>query len=337
MKKTILFFLITPFLVLSQQTIYGTFLHDGLNRDYIYYEPNNLQANAPLVFVAHGYTGSHTGIMNYCGMNDIADQNGFAVCYPKGTTDNQWGGSNFWNVGYDFHNGINVDDVGFIINLAQYLQLNYNLSSDNTFFTGMSNGGELSYLLACEAPGTFKAFAPVAGTIFPNGLTNNTCNASPIPIFEIHGSNDNVTLFEGDPNDTFWGPYLGIDSIINYWVSINGLSDLTIDTLPNLNNNNEYIISYKYSSLSSNNKVWLYKHKNGHNWDVDDIVVAQEIWDFFSLFLTSSTNVNDEFLNSNKKILKITDLLGRKINENKNQLSIYFYSNGSIEKKIYLK
>ena len=77
----------------------------------------------PLVFVAHGYTGSHTGIMNYCGMNDIADQNGFAVCYPKGTTDNQWGGSNFWNVGYDFHNGINVDDARCFIDEGQKSEL----------------------------------------------------------------------------------------------------------------------------------------------------------------------------------------------------------------------
>ena len=30
----------------------------------------------------------------------------------------------------------------------------------------MSNGAELCYLIACEQPGLFKAFAPVAGKSF---------------------------------------------------------------------------------------------------------------------------------------------------------------------------
>ena len=90
-----------------------TYNHNGINRDYIYYEPVDLPDNAPLVIVAHGYSDSHTSIMNYSGMNVIANQNGFAVCYPKGTTDNQWGGQNFWNVGYDFHEGYSVNDIDF--------------------------------------------------------------------------------------------------------------------------------------------------------------------------------------------------------------------------------
>ena len=109
MKKllSILFYL--PIICFSQQT--SIFFHDGINREYIYYSPSNIQPDAPLVFVAHGFTGSAQGIMNYCGMNTIADQNGFAVCYPQGTTDS-WG-DNFWNVGYDFHSNVTVDDVDF--------------------------------------------------------------------------------------------------------------------------------------------------------------------------------------------------------------------------------
>ena len=211
MKKLIYIFLFTPIILIGQE--YLTYNHNGINRDYIYYEPVDLPDNAPLVIVAHGYSDSHTSIMNYSGMNVIANQNGFAVCYPKGTTDNQWGGQNFWNVGYDFHEGYSVNDIDFLINLAQHLQATYNLSTENTFMTGMSNGAELCYQIACEAPGFFKAFAPVAGTIFPNGLTNNSCTDFSVPFFEIHGSNDDVTLFEGDANDQFWGPYLSIDSI----------------------------------------------------------------------------------------------------------------------------
>ena len=328
--KKILFLLLTPLLSFGQD--YLTFIHNSIERDYIYYEPNNINPGAPLVFVAHGYSGSAQDIMSYCGMNSLADQFGFAVCYPEGTSDN-WG-NNFWNVGYDFTSGSNINDVDYLSELASFLQTEKNLSIDNTFLTGMSNGAELCYLVACESPGVFKAFAPVAGTIFPNGLTNNTCNGEPVSIFELHGSNDNVTLFEGDSNDQFWGPYLGIDSIVNYWTEINELTDLTVDTLPNLNNNNKFIISYKYSSENATEKFWLYKHKNGHSWNIDDIIVAQEIWSFFSQFL-STNNSSILYFNKSKCLVKRVDLLGRETTNKGFQLEIY--DDGSVEKKYIIK
>ena len=302
MKKILFTLLCLPLFGFGQQTF--NFMHNGLNREYIYYAPANLPVDAPLVFVAHGFTGSAQGIMSYCGMNTIADQNSFAVCYPQGTTDS-WG-DNFWNVGYNFHAGVTIDDVDFIVSLASYLQSTYQLNAINTFFTGMSNGGELSYLLACEGPNVFRAFAPVAGTIFPNGLTNNICSPIvPVSIFETHGRNDNVTLIEGDLFDQYWGPYLSIDTIINFWVAQSFLTNLVVDTFPNLNNNNKITISYKYSDPSTNNEVWLYTHKSGHNWGDDgDIVIEQEIWDFFSQMsftpeaLCDSININNISLNA---------------------------------------
>jgi len=365
MKKLLLLLLCLPMIGFGQQTF--NFMHNGLNREYIYYAPANLPVDAPLVFVAHGFTGSAQGIMSYCGMNTIADQNSFAVCYPQGTTDS-WG-DNFWNVGYNFHAGVTIDDVDFIVSLASYLQSTYQLNAINTFFTGMSNGGELSYLLACEGPNVFRAFAPVAGTIFPNGLTNNICSPIvPVSIFETHGRNDNVTLIEGDLFDQYWGPYLSIDTIINFWVAQNSLTNLVVDTFPNLNNNNKITISYKYSDPSTNNEVWLYTHKSGHNWGDDgDMVIEQEIWNFFSQMSFTAPSwdcVNNAcidpgtgtgmYLNlaactsacvvsaieeyaTNKELLKVTDLFGRGAKEIKNTLLFYIYNDGTVEKKIILE
>ena len=74
-------------------------------------------------------------------MNQIADQYGFAVCYPRGTLDSN--GDRFWNVGYAFHQSETVDDVGFLTELAEYLQITHNLNPDYTFATGFSNGWEM--------------------------------------------------------------------------------------------------------------------------------------------------------------------------------------------------
>ena len=333
MKKLLFIFYVIPITLLSQQ--YFTYNHNGINRDYIYYEPNNLNDDAPLVFVAHGYSSSAQNIMNYSGFNALANQYGFALCYPQGTADN-WG-NNFWNVGYLFTSSSTVDDVGFLTSLAQELQNNHNLSPTNTFMTGMSNGGELCYLIACESSGAFKAYAPVAGTIFPDGLSNNICNGSPTPLFKIHGINDNVSVYNGDLNDQFWGPYLAVDTIVNLWVNINGLSDVVVDTLPNTNNNNKYTISYKYSSLNTENEVWLYKHMDGHSWGVDDINVQQEIWDFFTKYITSNTSTKQSLNNNERKLIKVVNILGQQSEIVNNKLLLYIYDDGYVKKKIINK
>ena len=47
----------------------------------------------------------------------------------------------------------------------------------------------------------------------------NSCQPNePLSIFEIHGSDDSITLWEGDlDNAEGWGPYLDIPSIIDFW------------------------------------------------------------------------------------------------------------------------
>ena len=53
-----------------------SFEHEGNERQYLYYEPTNLNENMPLVFVMHGFTGDADSMRDYSGMNEIADQYG---------------------------------------------------------------------------------------------------------------------------------------------------------------------------------------------------------------------------------------------------------------------
>ena len=147
------------------------FPYQGEERIYYLYLPDSLMANPPLIFVLHGYSGSAASIMGYTGLNQLAEDNSFAVYYPRGSSDD-WD-YNFWNVGYAFHENETVDDVGFLSSLAQYLQAEYSLSPYNTFSIGMSNGGEMSYMLACQANDIFKAIASVAGMMMEE--IYNTC------------------------------------------------------------------------------------------------------------------------------------------------------------------
>ena len=273
-----------------------TFTHGGLQRQYYIYEPETIQNSPPLVFVLHGFTGTASGISGYSGMNAIADQYGFAVCYPQGTSDQN--GNNFWNVGYDFHASQTVDDVSFITNLAEYLYDEYNYDPNNTFVSGMSNGAEMSYMLACETDGMFKAIAPVAGTMF--GESWNSCESDPMPVLEIHGTNDGVTLWDGDMDDNYWGPYPGVEDVISYWVEQNECSNNENILLGNMGT-----IKHRYYNCASNVEVWLYEVINGgHDWPSYS---SQEIWNFFSSYISNLLGDlnNDGLIN----VLDIVDII----------------------------
>jgi len=316
---------------------------NGQTREYYLYLPSSLSSDAPLIFALHGYSGSAAGMRNYTGFNQIAENNGFVVCYPQGLTD-QWGNS-FWNVGYEFHQNQTVDDVEFLTVLAQYLQSEYNLNDQNTFCTGMSNGGDMCYLLACQAPGVFKAVAPVAGCMME--WIYSSCNPSnPIPVLEIHGTNDNITYWNGDMNNTQgYGAYLPVLTTFDFWVQLNECAQSVIDTFPNINlSDGSIVISEKFTDGINYNEVWLYRVEGGgHDWPGSsgnmDISASEEIWNFFYQAIQNNilevgddhiqvgfelhqnypnpfnpiTKINFSIPKSSSVVLKIYDVLGSEI------------------------
>ncbi|MBD45258.1 MAG: hypothetical protein CMC65_08585 [Flavobacteriaceae bacterium] len=329
--------------VLETQAQYTLFDHDGITRQYIYYEPTELNEQLPLVFVMHGFTGDANDIKNYSKMNDFADQYGFAVCYPRGTVDS--GGNRFWNVGYAFHQNETVNDVGFLTELAVYLQDTHALNPDYTFATGMSNGGEMCYMLACQAYDTFKAVAPVAGMILQVIL--DECDESPaIPIFEIHGSQDNVTPLSGDPdNNDGWGAYPSIQFTINYFAEKNECATVVNGLVPNIDtSDNSFIESEKHLNGINENEVWYYKVVGGgHDWPGAwgnmDIEAGQEAWLFFQNYIDANL-LNNNSLTIEKSIHIFPNPSNQSIQietlENLEIIEINLYNTLGVNQKIKL-
>ena len=269
---------------------------NGETRQYILHRPDGLQENSPLVFVLHGLGGSASGIREYSRMDKVADENGFAVCYPQGTggsedTKYTKKGTHFWNVGYEVHKNETVDDVEFITSLAMFLQEKYNLDSEKTFCTGMSNGGDMSYLLGCAAPDIFKAIAPITGCMMK--WIYDSCNENdPVPVFHVHGTADHTTYYDGDEeNRDEWGAYMGVEKTINLWIERNECSNTSVDTLPDIDKNDgSIVIAQKNTGGKNNNEVWFYKVIGGdHEWPQgwpknsgnQDLNTSAEIWNFF--------------------------------------------------------
>ena len=266
----------------------NTFVHDDLEREFRLHIPPEPSPNAPLVIVMHGYTSSAQIIEGYSGMNALADEHGFVVVYPQGTKDN-WG-NNFFNVGYDFHDSIAVDDIGYIHALIEYLQASLQVSATNVFSMGMSNGGDMSYMLACQSD-VVKAIAPVAGCMMKH-IYDNCEPTRSIPVLEIHGTVDDVTLVEGDvDNSEGWGAYMPLNDTIAFWVSHNGLSESEVTDIADTDASDGSTVRYhRYYSSSTSTEVWLYEVLDGgHDWpgafgnqDIDSSKLA---WEFFSKYV----------------------------------------------------
>ena len=292
-KLILTFFYLTLFFSCSKNKDQLSFVfeHDGIAREYMLYIPNTIKPLAPLIFVLHGLGSTNSHIRDYSQMDLVANKNGFVVCYPQGTgstknTIHTKKGSSFWNVGYEIHKNEVVDDVSFLTSLAIYLQQEYDLDPEKTFCTGMSNGGDMSYLLGCQAPEVFKAIASITGCMM-EWIYKSCDNNSPIPVFQIHGTKDNITYYDGDiTNRDRWGAYLGVESTIQFWVDRNMCSKSIIDTIGFVNNESRYIVREKFLNGVDENEVWLHKViDGGHDWVQKslekDFNTSEEIWKFF--------------------------------------------------------
>ena len=168
----------------------GTSLHTmtfgGLNRSYRVYQPAALAAAAPLVVMLHGVSGNGEQAENSYGWDPLADSAKFVVAYPDGV-GRAWNGHGC--CGQPARE--NIDDVGFITAMVGQISAALAIDKSRIFATGMSNGGIMSYALACNS-GIFAA-------IGPNSATQLDACAAPhaTSVIHIHGTADRLVPYNG--------------------------------------------------------------------------------------------------------------------------------------------
>ena len=163
----------------------------GLQRNYLVHVPPGLQQPTGLVINLHGAGmtgGSQSAMTNY---NAVADQHGFVVVYPDGI-DMSWADGR----GASIPDRQGVDDVGFLVALANRLTQDLGIDPGHVFATGMSAGAFMANRLACSRADVFSAVAPIAGTL---GSAFPCSPSQPVSVLSIHGTADNVVPFNGGP------------------------------------------------------------------------------------------------------------------------------------------
>ena len=256
------------------------FRHQKLEREYWLYMPENLPEGAPLVFLLHGYSGKAKGY--FPALLEEGRRSGFAVCIPNGWPDAR--GKNCWNVGYPFQEGLKTDDVDFLCRLARHLQKEYGFNRRATFVTGMSNGGEMCYILAARKSDVFRAVAPISGLQMVWAMREYRPQR-PVPLMEIHGTLDKTSRWEGDPdNRDGWGEYTSVPVAVGNWVAANGCTWCEHSELPLKTPESNRVILHRY--LGGEAEVRLYEVIGGkHSKHEQDMDTAAEIWQFFRQYL----------------------------------------------------
>ena len=183
----------------------------------------------PLVLLLHGRGSSGENIENYLKFEPLIDEYGFFYLHPDGMVDAD--GYRFWNATdacCDFYN-TGVDDSGYLLALIDEMKSRYNIDERRVYFIGHSNGGFMSYRMACDHAETVAAIASLAGVTFydPDDCTP----AAPVHVLHIHGTNDTGLLYEG--GEFFGVPYPGAVQTVETWATYDGC-ELVFETLPPL-------------------------------------------------------------------------------------------------------
>ncbi len=283
-----------------------TLIHDGNDREYIVYTPSDYDGNEPLplLFCFHGFTSNANLLMIYSRFNNLAESENFIAVYPQGLLFN---GSTHWNVG-GFTLGSNVDDVGFVDVLLDDLVSEYNIDESRVYSTGMSNGGYMSFLLACQMSDRITAVASVTGSMTPQ--TYDACNPQRIvPVLQVHGDADGTVPYNG----AFWSK--SIDEVISYWSSHNNCDEEA--DLYNVNDSNSLdgstVEQFVYDQGSNCTSVIHFKVNGGDHdwpgaWGNMDINATNEVWNFLSQYdmnglIGCTTSVENEISNLNVYIV----------------------------------
>jgi polyhydroxybutyrate depolymerase len=184
----------------------------------------------PALFMLHGFRGDAASQDAYFRMSAVTRARGLYLVAPNGTTNRE--GARFWNATdacCDFDRS-GVDDVAYLTGLLDELARVVPVDAKRVYFVGHSNGGFMSYRMACERASRIAAVASLAGSDF---IDPAACvPAKPVSVLQIHGTRDGTINYGGGAIDGL-GRYPGAEDVVARWASRASCAGAPPEALPN--------------------------------------------------------------------------------------------------------
>tara|TARA_Y100001954_G_scaffold230028_1_gene276994 strand:+ start:14041 stop:14991 length:951 start_codon:yes stop_codon:yes gene_type:complete len=196
------------------------FLYDGKERSYYLYVPETLKPNPDVLFALHGGGGDPGKMMglNHGAFDELADKHGFIVVYPAGI-ENQWNDGR--EVPESKAHSEKFDDAGFLLAIQDRLKKDYGVRK--SYFTGISNGGFMSFRMGCEHPDRVDGIAPVTANL--SEYLFEKCNPRGVPLLLINGTEDPLVPYDGGYVEVLGrkrGKIRSTDDSVRKWLKANG-------------------------------------------------------------------------------------------------------------------
>ena len=192
--------------------------------------PGTLKAKvaAPLLVALPGFTATTNDLLALVDLTAEAYKRGVVLALPMGSKNS--GGLHFWNATgscCDFEKS-GIDDSKYLMDLVKQISAKVSIDSKRIYFFGHSNGGFMSYTVACNNPEKIAAIVSLEGSSFAD---MEMCGAKkPVSVLQINGTADELIHIAGgnifdDPKQ----PYPTVKAETGKWAQINGCVGMLVD------------------------------------------------------------------------------------------------------------
>jgi polyhydroxybutyrate depolymerase len=203
----------------------GSLQHGDRDRSWIAYVPASRPSAPPLLLVLHGSLsdGDSMRAGTFYSFDVQAERAGYIAVYPDGI-DSHW---NDCRRGASYTaNQLQIDDVGFLRTLVAELVNRYGADPERVFATGLSNGGQMVYRLALEAPELIAGGAAVVANLPVKENSDCVGRGLAVPMLVMNGTEDPVNPDAGGVveilGDSSRGEVMSSLDTARYWASLAG-------------------------------------------------------------------------------------------------------------------
>ncbi len=234
----------------------GRLVSSGETRDYLLYVPRSYDPGkpTPLVISLHGGGMWGASQKETSQWNTVADRHGFIVVYPSGARGS---GPRAWRVTSERGRS---KDVRFISELIDTVEAAYNIDPTRIYANGLSNGGEMSFVLSCALSDRIAAVGMVAAA---HMLPWSWCtDPRAVPMISFHGTADRQVPYRGGTSWAYNGVFPNVPIWTESWARRNRCSLDAIDSAVAAD-----VTRRLYTSCADDADVVLYTIRDGgHTW-----------------------------------------------------------------------
>lgn len=212
---------------------------------------------APLIVLLHGYGASAQLQDFYFRYSARSDADGFLLVLPDGTDDSS--GTPFWNASPTSDEPI--DDVAYLTGLVDEMEETWQVDPDRIYFAGHSNGGFMSYRMACEIPERLAGILNFAG-LSPYLDEAGCTPTEPVSVLHVHGTQDDQVPYAPS------GGRLGAEAVASLWADRAGCDlgapaeGVALDLIDGIDGDETTITNYE-AGCEDNRSVSLWTLQEG--------------------------------------------------------------------------